>query len=176
MKPFHQRVMLYGLLASALAFALWVVKAEGNQAGEITAVPVRPRAALLAEVATAVTDDAVRLSLEKMSRTFVAANDGNPFNVKSWAAAVASAASPIPVAVPAPVAPPLPYSFAGKLQLEGGKWVVYLEKGEQSFAVNKGETFDGSYRLDGIESGNLVIVYLPLNTKQLLPIGTEISE
>ncbi|HWW72264.1 MAG TPA: hypothetical protein VN089_20180 [Duganella sp.] len=176
MKPFHRRVMLYGLLVSAASFALWVANADGTQAGEIVAVPARVAPARPVEATTAITDDIARLPLEKMTRTFVAANDGNPFSVKSWTAAVASPAPSIPLTAPVPVAPSLPYSFAGKLELEGGKWVVYLEKGEQSFAVNKGETFDGSYRLDGIENGNLVIVYLPLNIKQLLPIGAEISE
>jgi hypothetical protein len=176
MKPLHQRAMLYSVLAAGLAFAFWVSGADGSQADDVVApVAVRPKPVQAIE-APAATEGPARLPLEKMDRTFVAANDSNPFGVKSWMPAPAVAAAAIPVAAPTPVAPPLPYTFAGKLEIEAGASLVYLVKGEQSFAVSKGETFDDNYRLDGIENGNLVIVYLPLGTKQLLPIGTEISE
>lgn len=173
MKPLHRRAILYSVLAAGLAFAFWVSGADGSQADDIAApADARPRPSQRVEPAVA-TEAPARLQLEKMTRTFVAANDGNPFGVKSWTVAPALAVAPVPVAAPAPVAPPLPYTFAGKLEIETGASLVYLMKGEQSFAVSKGEIFDSNYRLDGIEDGNMVIVYLPLGTKQLLPIGTE---
>lgn len=49
--------------------------------------------------------------------------------------------------------------------------MVYLARGNESFAVKAGEKFAGVYQFEGIEKGNLVILYLPLSVKQCLPIG-----
>ena len=49
--------------------------------------------------------------------------------------------------------------------------MVYLSKGNESFAVKPGEKFDGAYQFEGVENGNVVILYLPLSVKQRLSIG-----
>ncbi|MTV40559.1 hypothetical protein [Duganella radicis] len=172
MKPIFRRLILYGLLCGTLIFSYSVFRAEGSAATEVVA-PNAKRPAIREQVVAA--DDSSGISLERMARTYVAANDANPFAMKSWATAAPAVAKPVPATTldSAPVAPPLPYSFAGKLDLDGGVSVMYLVKGEQSFAVSKGEIFDNNYRLEGMQDGNLVIVYLPLNSKQLLPVGTE---
>jgi len=175
--PFRQRLALYGLLASCVAGAVWCANSGDSQAADLSDTVSAPAPKLAS--AEQVTSPAVELlPLAKLNRMFVAADNGNPFGVKSWAPPVAPVVQP-KVQEPgpvAPVAPPLPFTFAGKLDLEPGKWVVYLAKGDQSFSVSQGETFDGAYRLDGIADGNLVIIYSPLGTKQLLPIGMETSE
>lgn len=49
--------------------------------------------------------------------------------------------------------------------------LVYLARGNESFAVKPGEKFAGVYQFEGIEKGNVVILYLPLSVKQRLSIG-----
>lgn len=83
--------------------------------------------------------------------------------------------TPTPVSAPVvpqapPSAPPLPFAFAGKLEETPDRWIIYLVKGDQSFALNKGDIFDTDYRFDGVEDGHAVIFYLPLSTRQFLPI------
>ncbi len=108
--------------------------------------------------------------------TFDIAND--PFPPKSWevpAAPPPPAPPPVtraPESAP-PVAPPLPFAYAGKLEQAPGQWTIYLTRGNDSFALSKGDTFDNVYRLVEVDAGKLVIEYLPLSTKQTLPIGTE---
>ncbi len=109
----------------------------------------------------------------QMPQERVAGGDiGNPFVAKSWY--VQPPAPPVvAVTPPPPSAPPLPFGFAGALEAEPGHTVYYLVVGDQSYGVSKGETFAGQYRLDGVENGQLVIVYLPLATKQFLPMNTD---
>ena len=106
--------------------------------------------------------------LDKLSRTAMTVGDLNPFNAKSW---YVPPPPPPPPPPPKPTAPPLPFTYIGKLEEDGGRWTVYLAKGEQSYVLKKGETFDSVYRLEGLENGNLVIQYIPLSIKQFLPIG-----
>lgn len=77
---------------------------------------------------------------------------------------------PPPAVVPAPMAPPLPFAFLGK-KLEGQSWEVYLSRGEQTFIVREGQTFDGAYRIDKIAPPVLTLTYVPLNQAQTLTIG-----
>ncbi|MNK73169.1 hypothetical protein D3C87_926620 [compost metagenome] len=107
------------------------------------------------------------LDTGKLERTLPEVGDFNPFNAKSW---YVPPPAPPPAPPPKPTAPPLPFKYIGKLE-EAGGWTIYLSKGEQSFAVKKGETFDAVYRIDDWENGNLVIVYIPLSIKQYLPVG-----
>ena len=106
--------------------------------------------------------------LDKLARTAMTVGDLNPFGAKSWYVPPPPAPALPP---PKPTAPPLPFAYVGKLEEEGNRWSVYLSKGEQFFVVKKGETFDSVYRLEGVENGNLVILYIPLSTRQFLPIG-----
>lgn len=176
MSPFHRRLALYGLLASCAAGAIGIADIDSSQAADIVAaVPTGSARARQVNNAAAPIRIASALPLEKMARTFIAGNEVNPFGIKSWQPAVVPPPPQI-VAQPEPVAPQLPFVFAGKMEVDPGKWLVYLAKGDQSFGVSKGDVFDGVYRYDGMESGNLVITYLPLATKQLLPVGIEISE
>lgn len=177
MSPFRKRLTLYGLLAASVAGGVWLANADDSQAADLNESVSMP-SSRVPRAKERLPPVAAPLQLNELSRMFVAADDVNPFGVKSWAPPVAPVMQPqVQAQVTAdPVVPPLPFTFAGKLELEEGKWLVYLAKGDQSFGVSRGETFDGHYRLDGVADGNLVITYLPLGAKQLLPVGTEISE
>jgi hypothetical protein len=174
-KPATKRGLLYGALILA---AVASIAMNPSDVGEVSAPVARPRV-----FAERVKPDGQQkqpistLGLERLERSLPATEAVNPFGVKSWVpvqAVVAPVAAP--VAAPVQTVPPLPFAYAGKLEVDPGNWVVYLTRAGQSFAVAKGDQFDGSYRLDGFEHGKLVIMYLPLETKQYLPTGTDFSE
>ena len=67
-----------------------------------------------------------------------------------------------------PVAPPLPFRYVGKM-LDGDKLAVFLVNGNESLAVAAGERI-GEYRVEKITDAEIVFTYLPLKTKQSLPL------
>lgn len=97
----------------------------------------------------------------------------DPFTSKASKAEVAQTQEPI-APPPEPSAPPLPYSYLGKM-MEDGKVVIFLGKQENNYSVRLGETVDGLYRLDEISDQALTLVYLPLEKKQMLPIGRDVN-
>lgn len=80
---------------------------------------------------------------------------------------------PPPEPPPKPTAPPLPYQYMGRLEnADGaGKPIVYLSRGNETFAVSPGDKFDSVYLLEKIEPGYLLIEYVPLGIKQRLAVG-----
>lgn len=89
----------------------------------------------------------------------------DPFAQKSFAPPV-EAAPPQPPAKPA--APPLPFAYLGKL-IEDGKLAVFLSRGEENLSVRVGDTV-GEYRIDAVTENEIRFTYLPLKTKQSLPL------
>ncbi|HEX4928035.1 MAG TPA: hypothetical protein VFV74_08560 [Burkholderiales bacterium] len=82
-----------------------------------------------------------------------------------------SAAEPVP-GVPTPptkpTAPPLPFRYLGKM-IEDGKLNVFLARGDESLSVRAGSRI-GEYRVDKVNDHEVVFTYLPLKTKQRLPL------
>ena len=185
MSPGFRRAALYGVLVLllSLAAASWFTPDAALDAGYSAPVSRSTPGAARADRAvlghdSGLTNDVSPLAVSGRPRDVIARDDKNPFEVKTWVATPPSGAAsdggtPVPAPPPPqPTTPALPFLFAGKLEVAPGKWLVYLTKGEQSIAVEMGETFDGVYRFDGIENDNIIIVYLPLQTKQLLPMGS----
>lgn len=83
-------------------------------------------------------------------------------------------AIPLPLAPPppppAPVAPSLPFTFLGRM-IENDSTVVFLSKQDQSYSVKLNSVLDQNYRVDKIDSNQVVFTYLPLNIKQTLSFG-----
>ena len=71
---------------------------------------------------------------------------------------------------PAPTAPALPFTFVGK-RFDGGRWEVFVSRGEQTLILRAGQTIDASYRVESIQPPRMVLIYLPLDEKQTLNIG-----
>ena len=67
-----------------------------------------------------------------------------------------------------PVAPPLPFRYIGKM-VDGDKLAVFLANGNESMAVAQGDRI-GDYRVDKVSDAEIVFTYLPLKTKQSLPL------
>jgi hypothetical protein len=76
---------------------------------------------------------------------------------------------PKPVAQP-PVAPPLPYTVIGK-KLEDGAWQVFLRRDDRILVVKTLDTIDNAYRVEEIRPPVMTLTYLPMNSRQTLPIG-----
>lgn len=83
------------------------------------------------------------------------------------------APAPVPMmaaSVPAaPVTPPLPYVYLGRYD-DGGKKQVFLAQGNTTVVVGAGSKLAAGWKLESIDSGNLIFVYEPLGQKQSLPV------
>lgn len=155
---------------AALALALAIGHADGSDpaAAEPVVEPARK--------SPDTKDAAPRLALER-PRHAPDAPVGNLFEGRSWVP------KPVPVAVPAapvavpppprPTAPPLPFAYIGRLEDEGAKTVVYLQRGERLLEVGTGDVVDGDYRVEALTDDELVLVFLPLGERQSLRIRSE---
>lgn len=172
--PSQKHMLLFGLLALTLSATVWVSdRSEHGQADvvePVTGPAAKPRSAPQAKPKG---DGKSLLPLYKLERVSMIVRDKDPFSARSWYTPPPPPPSPPPVPAPVPSAPALPFAYAGKLQGDTGRWIFYLTRGEQSFAVSLGDTFDNVYRLEGVENGKLTIQYLPLSIKQFLSIATE---
>jgi hypothetical protein len=72
---------------------------------------------------------------------------------------------------PEPTAPPLPYTFVGSYAPAGDRPVFFLARGDRVIDAHVGDRLDGLYQLESATDGQLVLVYLPLNTRQNLAAG-----
>lgn len=151
-------------LAAALFLAFGLEPPGGAEAGVAEAsVPERRPFARSAAGAPALDLDRLGREVEKM--------DGGRdlFASRSWASPSPRPAPAAPAPRPGP--PPLPFAYMGKL-IEGDRIVVFLSAGERNHVVEMGDTIDGTYRVDAIRAGALVLTYLPLNERQTLSIGS----
>ncbi|ADE12055.1 prolin-rich transmembrane protein [Sideroxydans lithotrophicus] len=96
------------------------------------------------------------------------------FKGKSWYVAPPKpkpVPPPPPPPPPPPTAPPMPYAYMGSYQGKDGRMIIFLTKGGQVYSVSPGDVLEGTYRVEGIASGQLVLIYLPLNIQQTINIG-----
>jgi hypothetical protein len=129
----------------------------------------------LAPPAQKAAEPATTPALDKLGkRASTAHKTVDIFKGKSWYVAPPKAkpvAPPPPPPPPPPTAPPLPYAFMGSYLGKDGRIVIYLTRGDQVFSVSPGDVLEGTYRGGGITSGQLVLIYLPLNIQQTISIG-----
>lgn len=79
------------------------------------------------------------------------------------------AAEPPP---PPPQAPPLPFTYVGSLGDED-QMIVFLAQQDTNHAVKRGDVINGTYRVEEVESGRVVLTYLPLDQRQTLTAKVE---
>ncbi|MEA3195183.1 MAG: hypothetical protein QOD26_3516 [Betaproteobacteria bacterium] len=128
----------------------------------------RERPATVAAEPAARIDSRVQLGeldLSKLERAAPGtAPAADPFAPKSFAPPQAQQS-----ATPAkPQAPELPFRYLGKL-IEDGKLSVFLANGAESLTVTAGAKI-GDYRVDKVTESEIQFTYLPLKTKQSLPL------
>lgn len=142
-KPVALAMAVLGLLASVVI---------GRERPTITMIEPAPR-------------PMVGIDLSKLERaTPGTAPASDPFAPKSFAPAQA----PQQAAPARPEAPALPFRYLGKL-IEDGKLSVFLANGGESLSVAAGDRI-GDYRVDKVTESEVQFTYLPLKTKQSLPL------
>ncbi len=162
MMPARRRLVLGIALLATLAATVWVSRWETGE--DVAAVPASQRQPRpLAAGKGARTADSAALTVPA-PRLPGEGRIIDLFAPQSWR--VASAPPP----APPPSAPPLPFTYLGKLIIDG-EVVVFVSTPERNFAVREGDLIDGSYRIDQIAPPTLSLTYLPLNEKQTLEIG-----
>lgn len=65
--------------------------------------------------------------------------------------------------------PPIPFRYIGRM-IEDGKLEVFLVRGEEHFSVAAGDMLGADYRVEAVTDSEVVLVYLPLNARQSLPL------
>ena len=167
----RRRWIFLGLmLCVTLAAAAWVGRQEGANDEEIAA-PKNGNPTAKAAFKKQEGEKLPHLELDKIKRSAMDNVKQNLFVGKSWNVPPPPPKVGIPATQIAPPLPSLPFSYLGKLQEESGRLIIYLAKGEQTYSVSPGDVIDDTYRIDAIESGQIVMTYLPLAVKQTLPIG-----
>ncbi len=84
--------------------------------------------------------------------------------------------APPPPPPPPPQAPPVPFGFVGMLEgaaAPGGKPQAFLSKGEALLVVKAGDVIDNNnYRIEALTAREVVLMYLPLQQRQVIAIST----
>lgn len=122
----------------------------------------------------------IALDLSRLKRGANAPQAVDAFGAKDWnppprkltpkeAAAQRAVAEPPP---PPPQAPPLPFTYVGMLGAED-ETIVFLAQQDTNHAVKKGDVINGTYRVDEVEAGRVVLTYLPLEQRQILTAKVE---
>lgn len=117
------------------------------------------------------TPAAAKLLFALSRRTTDASKGGNLFEAHSWYVAPPPPPPPPPAAPAAPTAPPFPYAFLGSFAEDGNKTTYFLTRSDRVYDVRQGDTLDQIYSVDGVDNGQLVFTYKPLNIRQTLPLG-----
>ncbi|APR05147.1 hypothetical protein [Thauera chlorobenzoica] len=158
----HRRLVLGIALLATLAATVWVSRWETGE--DVAAVPAsqrQPRPPAAGKGARAADSAALTVPAP---RTAGEGTITDLFAPRSWRVA------PAPAPALPPSAPPLPFTYLGKLIIDG-EVVVFVSTPERNFAVRKGDLINGTYRIDRIAPPTLSLTYLPLNEKQTLEIG-----
>jgi hypothetical protein len=71
-----------------------------------------------------------------------------------------------------PTAPPIPFSFVGMVEQGEGKSQAFLAKGDGLLVVAAGDVIEnGVYRVESLSPSAVVIIYLPLGTRQTITVS-----
>ena len=161
-------IQRWSILGAALALTLVAVRWAASDDEVAVKTPRSPRSA-----DQKAPEALPRLELDRLNRLAHAAPAADPFAPRSWQAMIQAEArknAPPPPPPPRPQAPPLPFTYFGRA-IEDGKMTVFLSRGENNYVVHAGNTLDGAYRVDRIDDQVIVFTYLPLGTRQELPLG-----
>lgn len=83
-------------------------------------------------------------------------------------AAAPAAPAPGESAAP-PAAPPLPFRYLAKI-IDGDRTAVFLMNGADHYNVQPGQVIDKTYKVERITDTAVTFTYLPLGTRQVLPV------
>jgi hypothetical protein len=115
-------------------------------------------------------ESAADLDLRQIQRSKNTETINDLFAPRTTAVLPATAASPEPPAPPpAPSAPSLPFTYLGKF-IDGDKTEIFVARGDEHYSIARGRTIDGQYKVEKVSAAAVTFIYLPLGTRQTLPI------
>ena len=131
--------------------------------------------AAAASVRPSASDREFSLSTSERSRS-IPSSKGELFASLSWLPPPPPPPAPPPPAPAskpvAPVTPPLPFTFVGMLERGAAMPEAFLAKGDALLVVSVGDMLDNNtYRVDTLNANEVVMTYLPMNTKQTLNVS-----
>ena len=160
------RIAIWGALLATLYLTFESSRQSGDDLSTSVSVPVRT--ALRAGVGEAGEPQAPA-ALPSRHWNEEAAND--PFHTMTWYI------PPRPQAAkpPRPQAPPVPYRYFGKM-VEGDVPHAFLYQGDNVVVVKMGDVLASQYRVENIAPESVSLTYLPLGTRQIVPLGESAPE
>lgn len=163
-------LLLYAALAASLGAAIWV-RGEEDATQTVAAVE-RADSQAPAKGPESSAGEAPRLALERLNHRLPSATEVDPFRIKTWYVAPPPPPPPPP---PQPTAPPLAFKYMGAFEdPTSGQLVTYLARGDESFTLSPGDTFDdGKYQFVSIEKGRITLLYVPLSIKQTFTVDMQ---
>jgi hypothetical protein len=144
--------------AVAVVSALASVVATGREQPSSIVEPAAPRVEAKLQAS-------VDIDLAKLDARIDEGAKVDAFAPRNFSPVVPAEAAAAPAK---PEAPALPFKYIGKM-VEDGKLSVFLANGDESITVHAGQRI-GDYRVDKITEAEVRFTYLPLKTKQSLPL------
>ncbi|HYD82128.1 MAG TPA: hypothetical protein VEC06_20170 [Paucimonas sp.] len=161
-------------LAATVALVAWNAWDGGAGASDSAAV-VEPEPRRPAPGATpgaglhAAPGRSVRAGMdEELAKEPLVESDVDPFKVVSFLPPPPKVAAP-PPPPPKPTAPPFPYRYFGRMVGVDGKLVTYLTRNDELIPIREQDVLDNAYRIDSIGDTQIVVTYLPLEEKAIVP-------
>lgn len=173
MKPPFVRDMPKGAALSVVALVLLatVVLGRDDSGAPVRVVETAASPPTPAQpVARPVSVDDLNLDLLRRSKNKSAPQD--LFASRTWVPQAAPASTIVeqkPAPAPAPSAPPLPFKYLGRMA-DSEKLVVFLEQGSVAVSASVGDMLHNTYVVEMISESAVRFVYLPLGTRQVLPV------
>lgn len=146
---------------AVLALALIASVVSGREKRDLTP---EPAPAAKAAVRVAAADAAPNFDPGKLKRPTADTAITDLFAPDPGSAPSAERAQSAP-----PSAPPLPFRYLGKI-IDGDQTAVFLIRGNDHYSITAGQLIDRTYRIERITDTAITITYLPLGTRQILPV------
>ncbi len=168
------KLTLLGVAASAAVIAMGADDeqaaahdAQGNLR-PVSMVQLRPMESQVKPQEAAERQDFDRMLRRKLQAD-AGRKIGNAFNSTSW---YVPPPPPPSLPPPAPTAPPLPFTYLGQYKdPTSSATVIFLSSADRVYTVSEGDVIDGTYKVGPMSSGQLELMYLPLNIKQSLSVS-----
>ncbi|MGE0331381.1 MAG: hypothetical protein AB7P37_11870 [Ramlibacter sp.] len=164
------RHWLLGLaLAATAAAALWLPSPP--PADVVQAAPRRAPPAPGGVAPQAVQASARVLPLRP--RTLAEEGGDSAFAARQWSPTAAPAqprrtvTEVVAAPAPPPQAPAAPFKVIGRYE-EAGQLAVFLEHQQATLVARAGDSLTADWKVQSIDAGRLVLLYLPLSQKQVL--------
>lgn len=162
----NRRVATYGLLLSACA--LLVYFAPDPPQTQVDAVEVAGPGATDSQDSSIAPLFAAQIRLEPRA-DIVLGSSVDWSHVSDWVPRPVEPVQMAPQPEPPPTAPPLPYRYFGRMtDLEGRTLVFVVTQLRALVLLNEGEILDSVYKVESIQSAQIVFTYLPLGEQQIL--------